>query len=283
MRVGPGDQPVEHQRSHEPVDGGGAREHGVNRGDDVCRAGATVSLILEVGHHAERLTHVDLMQPPQLAADSASVVPLDDEHPLVVEAGKLGRCREQSEPPCGLQAQVLVEVVMCDSRDRRLEDVRGRDSPGRPRPSVGRSMQRELGLGACEREVPTSCYRRLLPCVWIGPQVTQHLGDVGDSQRLKGPGVEFTDGLRRYELHCPSAVRTDVSQNRERVARRNTKESTPTIEDLVVVWQQTGDERRHVSVGVLAAYDGQPGRQRRRVCRVVRVVYEPQPTVAVLG
>ena len=61
-------------------------------------------------------------------------------------------------------------------------------------------MQRELGLGAGKREVLSTRSPRLLPGEGIGAQVAQHLGDVGSRQGLERPGVEFTDGIGRYEL-----------------------------------------------------------------------------------
>lgn len=108
------------------------------------------------------------MQPTQLTVDMAPVVPLDDEHSLVLEPCELGRGHEQAESLSGAQTQVLVEVVVGDPRDRRFEDVRGRDPIRRPRPSLSRSVHCELGLGPGEREVPSPCRRRLLPGVGIG-------------------------------------------------------------------------------------------------------------------
>ena len=67
--VAVGEQPVEHQRLHESVDVGLDGEHGPDRGDDVGRAGATVPLVLEVGHHTEGLARVDLVQPKKLTID----------------------------------------------------------------------------------------------------------------------------------------------------------------------------------------------------------------------
>ncbi len=160
---------------------------------------------------------------------------------------------------------------MREPREGRFEDVRGRDATRRPCPTVGGAVQRELRLGSGEGEVAAPGPFRLLPRVRVHPQVAQHLGDLGVGEGFEHPVVQRVERVGGDELDRPGTVDANMGQDREHVAGRHAKQSSPPIEHLVVVGQQAGDERSHLRVGVLAAGDGQPRRQRRGSGRVVGV------------
>lgn len=88
--------------------------------------------------------------------------------------------REQPGAPCGKQTQVLVEIVIIEPADCRLEDVRGDRSPVWPAPPLAVEAQRNLGLRTRQTPPTRSVYTK--PSGLVDSHVTKQLTNVGARQ-----------------------------------------------------------------------------------------------------
>ena len=120
VRVSAGDQPVPNQRVGEATDG----VPGFLRGQRSCAAASRSSrrpdrpaLILAVGRHRERPAQILLVNANDAVVALQAVIPGDDHRRFVVEARDGGTTRDEASAASGIQAQVLVEVMIVETGD----------------------------------------------------------------------------------------------------------------------------------------------------------------------
>src|SRR6266536_4507442 len=135
---------------------------------------------------------------------------------------------------------MLVEVVVVEARDGRLENVRRRCRAGRitPLPGRGVEMKRGPGLRAGQAELTGAGE---MPGGRVTPEDSQALRDAFLGQRGHGarPGEQRLDAVVGDELDGTGAVLTDVGQQRERVAGGDLEIAAPALQHPVVVRKQS--------------------------------------------
>ena len=119
----------------------------------VGQPGPALVLVLAPSGDAQRLTEVLLVQAPHAGIGLLAIVTLDQQeltvcHPM----GHRGHGLDPQEPADG-GAQALVHHRPIQVGDRGLENVgRGRAALGQPNPAIGVHDDRQLVLGAGQRE-----------------------------------------------------------------------------------------------------------------------------------
>jgi hypothetical protein len=149
---------------------------------------------------------VDPDQPP---IERASVVPVDDDGALLAEPGNVRPVHDETSAASGVEAEVLVEVVVVEARDGGLQGVsRGRGA-GRDAPPVVLVEQGGLGLGSGEAELAGELAAeprgRVLPQL---AQAVRHLL-VRQPGHVPRPADHIVDGLGGGEPDRSGAVVTD--------------------------------------------------------------------------
>ncbi|BCB79770.1 hypothetical protein Pflav_061800 [Phytohabitans flavus] len=145
LRVGVGarDDPVERECVQEPPDLFAGRALvgylGPQQADDLLGARSALALVLDHGRDAERLAQVFLVPAGDRAVRPAKpVVAVDDDDPFTIEGGHVRRGSLQAKVADGRETQMLIEVMVVEAGNGRLEDVRGRHrAPGRAPPARG--------------------------------------------------------------------------------------------------------------------------------------------------
>jgi hypothetical protein len=111
-----------------------------------------------------------------------SVVTSDHDCGLVLESFDAGAyCEQASRAHCG-QAEVFVQVVVVETLDGGLQDVRCRRGSVRVAPPTPISKKRSLRLSACQAE--PSALLRSEPSGVVFLEVTQSLGYLSLSKPL---------------------------------------------------------------------------------------------------
>ena len=119
-------QPIPCERIDEPRHRfiGSARRHRLAKErHNLFGSGSPLALILGGRRHAEGLTDVFLMDPPDTSVARNPVVALDDDGTLVTKMRDPGSSHQESRAAPRIHAEVLVEVVVVKTRHRRLQDV----------------------------------------------------------------------------------------------------------------------------------------------------------------
>jgi len=156
VSVGSRDDPVPDQGIGKPPDGvvSSPRRHRTAKQlADVGGSWASLILVLERRRECERLAQILLMDPDDLTPHLPPVVTVDDDGGLVPEPADLRPGSNQPGTSGGVEAEVLVQVVVVKPGDRRLEDVGGRGGAGWNTPTPILEEQSRLRLGSGEAEL----------------------------------------------------------------------------------------------------------------------------------
>jgi len=99
------------------------------------------------------LAEILLVDPKDPLIPENTVVAVDDYRSLVSEALHLGSDGKQSDTSGGVEAEVLVQVVIIKTGDRWFEDVCRGDRPGGDPPPVVLIKEGRFRLGAGQAEL----------------------------------------------------------------------------------------------------------------------------------
>jgi hypothetical protein len=111
-----------------------------------------------------------------------SVVTSDHDCGLVLESFDAGAYCEQASRAHRGQAEMFVQIMVVETLDGGLQDVRCRHGPVRVAPPITISKKRSLRLSACQAE--PSALLRSEPCGVVFLEVTQSLRYLGLSKPL---------------------------------------------------------------------------------------------------
>lgn len=128
------------------------------------------------------------------------------------------------------QAQVLVQIVVVEPGDGRLENVRRRYSPEWITPTIERGIPVKRGLGLRTGEAELAGARQM-PGRGVAAQSLQALGDLFIGER-NDPTLMFEEGadpVATSELDRTGAVFSDMTEKGERITRGNLKFAGATV------------------------------------------------------
>jgi hypothetical protein len=137
--------------------------------------GAAFVLVFALRVDTKRLANILLVDAHKVVVKQAAIVALDNDRALAIESSDVRACGDEARVSGRVEADVLVQVVIIEADDSRLEDVTGCEGSRRNPPTSIQVQQSGLGLSAREAElageVATEPRRRVLA------QVSQPLRD----------------------------------------------------------------------------------------------------------
>jgi hypothetical protein len=155
------------------------------------------------------LAEVFLMHANDRAAHRPAVVTIHDDGGLVAEVGDPRARGDEPRPAGRIEAEVLIQIVIVEAGNRRLEDVRRGRRTGRDTPAPVLEEKGGLRLGSGEAELAGEGLAE--PGRRVQPELPKALRDtvVGEPGDLAGADQDAVDLLGRRDSYGPGAVLAD--------------------------------------------------------------------------
>ena len=179
--------------------------------------------------------------PEHLTVDQLAVVAVDDDCGFAREPLRRVSARQRVRAARGVEAKVLVEIVVIEPRHCRLEDVRRRDRPrGHSPPSVLASSSAVFACAPARLNWPVN----VLPSQLVESSRKSRNRCATSSGAQPGhlafPLEYLHEGLRPREPDRASAVLADRrGEQREGRRCRHVELAGPAIENAIVVGEET--------------------------------------------
>jgi len=184
------------------------------------------------------LAQVFLMDANLLPVCLRSVVPLNDDGGLVLE--RLNRGVDDKEPGCMSRpkAKVLVEAMIIEAKNCRLEDVGSGGCSTRAAPSIAFPLECSLWLHASETE--SSRWIRPEPGGRISAQATQRSRDLRLGEPVSCSVASLDVSWIPDERECSGAIAADWGAEQPEWTRETDRErASPCAQVGFIVWKET--------------------------------------------
>jgi hypothetical protein len=134
------------------------------------------------------LAEIFLMHSNERAVNIQAVVAVDDDGRFLSEARDVRADGNESGTPGSVEAKVLIEVVVIEGSDCRLENMRSGRGSGGHAPAPIFQEQRRLGLRASKAELPSKGFTK--PRRGVFAEFFEALGNFlfGEPGDVAGPG-----------------------------------------------------------------------------------------------